>query len=128
MYYFFRQIITGVEFAHFNLVAHRDLKPWNILLDDNNVVKIADFGLSNLMKDGKLLKTNCGSLNYAAPEIIGRKSYEGTTVDIWSCGVILFTMLVGALPFDDEIVSLLYKKIESKLSNIQKHNIQYHNT
>ncbi len=80
------------------------------------------------MKDGKLLKTNCGSLNYAAPEIIGRKSYEGTTVDIWSCGVILFTMLVGALPFDDEIVSLLYKKIESKLSNIQKHNIQYHNT
>lgn len=65
------------------------------------------------MKDGKLLKTSCGSLNYAAPEIIGHRYYEGTSLDVWSCGVILFTMLVGSLPFDEEIVSLLYKKIES---------------
>jgi 5'-AMP-activated protein kinase catalytic alpha subunit len=65
------------------------------------VVKIADFGLSNLMKDGKLLKTNCGSLNYAAPEIIAHKKYEGTAIDVWSCGVILYSMIVGALPFEE---------------------------
>lgn len=110
---FFRQIIEGVDHAHRSLVAHRDLKPENILLDSNKVVKIADFGLSNLMKDGRLLKTNCGSLNYAAPEIIGRRAYEGTALDVWSCGVILYTMIVGALPFDEEVMSILYRKIES---------------
>lgn len=72
------------------------------------------------MKDGKLLKTSCGSLNYAAPEIIGHRYYEGTSLDVWSCGVILFTMLVGSLPFDEEIVSLLYKKIESTKHHMQK--------
>jgi 5'-AMP-activated protein kinase catalytic alpha subunit len=108
---FFRQIIEAVDYAHRNLVAHRDLKPENVLLDGNKVVKVADFGLSNLMKDGKLLKTSCGSLNYAAPEIIGRRAYEGTAVDVWSCGVILYTMLCAALPFDEEVVSILYRKI-----------------
>jgi 5'-AMP-activated protein kinase catalytic alpha subunit len=108
---FFRQIIDGVEAAHFNLVAHRDLKPENILLDSGFNVKIADFGLSNLMKDGKFLKTSCGSLNYAAPEILLHKNYEGTSVDVWSCGIILYTLLFGALPFDEEVVSILYKKI-----------------
>jgi 5'-AMP-activated protein kinase, catalytic alpha subunit len=116
---FFRQIVEGVEHAHLNLVAHRDLKPENVLLDGNGVVKVADFGLSNLMKDGRLLRTNCGSLNYAAPEIIGRRPYEGTALDVWSCGVILFTMVVGALPFDEDIVSILYKKIESNCPHTQ---------
>lgn len=69
----FQQIISGVEYCHLNLVAHRDLKPENILVDHNSVVRIADFGLSNLMKDGKFLKTSCGSPNYAAPEIISGK-------------------------------------------------------
>lgn len=71
--YYFRQIINGVEYCHLHLVAHRDIKPENILVDHNNMVKIADFGLSNLMKDGKFLKTSCGSPNYAAPEIISGK-------------------------------------------------------
>lgn len=71
--FFFQQIISGVEYCHNNLVTHRDLKPENILIDDNNTVKIADFGLSNLMKDGKFLKTSCGSPNYAAPEVISGK-------------------------------------------------------
>jgi 5'-AMP-activated protein kinase catalytic alpha subunit len=65
--FYFRQIISGVEYVHQNLISHRDLKPENILIDSNNLIKIGDFGLSNLMKDGKLLKTACGSPNYAAP-------------------------------------------------------------
>lgn len=109
--FYFRQIIAGVEYVHQNLISHRDLKPENILIDSNNLIKIGDFGLSNLMKDGKLLKTACGSPNYAAPEIVGERKYEGTSVDIWSCGVILYALLVGSLPFDEENIVLLYKKI-----------------
>jgi serine/threonine protein kinase len=109
--HFFAQIIEGIEWAHLHLVAHRDLKPENILLDANNHCKLADFGLSNLMKDGKYLRTSCGSLNYAPPEIIGHRHYEGTAVDVWSCGVILYTLVAGALPFDEEVVSKLCKKI-----------------
>ena len=75
------------------------------------MVKIADFGLSNLMRDGKLLKTHCGSINYAAPEIISKKNYEGTAVDVWSCGVILYTMLTGTLPFEEEAITILNLKI-----------------
>lgn len=75
------------------------------------MVKIADFGLSNLMRDGKLLKTQCGSLNYVAPEIISNKKYEGTAVDVWSCGVILYTMLTRTLPFEEEVIAILNKKI-----------------
>lgn len=71
--FFFQQVVSGVEYCHNNLVSHRDLKPENILIADNNIVKIADFGLSNLMKDGKFLKTSCGSPNYAAPEVISGK-------------------------------------------------------
>lgn len=71
--YYFMQIVNGVEYCHHNLVTHRDLKPENILIDETNTIKIADFGLSNLMKDGKFLKTSCGSPNYAAPEVISGK-------------------------------------------------------
>ena len=99
--FFFKQIISGVSYAHSNLIAHRDLKPENILMDHNKIIKIVDFGLSNLMKDGRLLKTACGSPNYAAPEIVGERKYEGTSVDVWSCGVILFALLAGQLPFDE---------------------------
>jgi 5'-AMP-activated protein kinase, catalytic alpha subunit len=120
---FFRQIIDGVEAAHFNLVTHRDLKPENILLDSGLNVKIADFGLSNLMKDGKFLKTSCGSLNYVAPEIISHKNYEGTSIDVWSCGIILYTLLFGVLPFDEEVISILYKKIESNFGPIDRSRV-----
>lgn len=109
---FFRQIIGGVAYAHRNLITHRDLKPENILIDYRKRIKIIDFGLSNRMADGKSLKTNCGSPNYAAPEVVGERLYEGTTVDVWSCGVILFAMLTESLPFEAETASLLYRKIE----------------
>lgn len=93
-------------------MAHRDLKPENILIDENNNIKIADFGFSNLMKDGKFLKTSCGSPNYAAPEIISGKKYCGTAVDAWSCGVILYALLTGTLPFDADFIPPLFKMIK----------------
>ncbi|CAF1457437.1 unnamed protein product [Adineta steineri] len=110
---FFQQIISGVDYCHRHMVVHRDLKPENLLLDDASHVKIADFGLSNIMKDGELLKTSCGSPNYAAPEVVSGELYAGQEVDIWSCGVILYALLTGTLPFDDDNVQILFKKIRS---------------
>jgi serine/threonine protein kinase len=80
-------------------------------LDEDLNVKIADFGLSNLLEDGKFLKTSCGSPNYAAPEVIAGRVYAGPEVDIWSCGVILYVLLCGRLPFDDESIPKLFEKI-----------------
>ncbi|KAI9823176.1 MAG: Protein kinase [Thelocarpon impressellum] len=108
---FFQQIICAVEYCHRHKIVHRDLKPENLLLDDFLNVKIADFGLSNIMTDGNFLKTSCGSPNYAAPEVISGKLYAGPEVDVWSCGVILYVLLVGRLPFDDEYIPTLFKKI-----------------
>jgi carbon catabolite-derepressing protein kinase len=108
---FFQQMLCAVEYCHRHKIVHRDLKPENLLLDDNLNVKIADFGLSNIMTDGNFLKTSCGSPNYAAPEVIGGKLYAGPEVDVWSCGVILYVMLVGRLPFDHEHIPTLFAKI-----------------
>jgi 5'-AMP-activated protein kinase catalytic alpha subunit len=93
-------------------VIHRDLKPENLLLDDKHNVKIADFGLSNTMEDGTFLRTSCGSPNYAAPEVISGQLYAGPEVDVWSCGVILYALLCGSLPFDDESIAALFRKIK----------------
>ncbi|PLB41733.1 serine/threonine-protein kinase [Aspergillus candidus] len=108
---FFQQIICAVEYCHRHKIVHRDLKPENLLIDSNKNVKIADFGLSNIMTDGNFLKTSCGSPNYAAPEVISGKLYAGPEVDVWSCGVILYVLLVGRLPFDDDYIPALFKKI-----------------
>ncbi|CAI4212963.1 unnamed protein product [Parascedosporium putredinis] len=108
---FFQQMICAVEYCHRHKIVHRDLKPENLLLDDNLNVKIADFGLSNIMTDGNFLKTSCGSPNYAAPEVIGGKLYAGPEVDVWSCGVILYVLLAGRLPFDDDHIPSLFAKI-----------------
>jgi carbon catabolite-derepressing protein kinase len=110
---FFQQIICAVEYCHRHKIVHRDLKPENLLLDEHLNVKIADFGLSNIMTDGNFLKTSCGSPNYAAPEVISGKLYAGPEVDVWSCGVILYVLLCGRLPFDDEYIPSLFKKIQS---------------
>uniref|UniRef100_A0A7S1T1J8 non-specific serine/threonine protein kinase n=1 Tax=Tetraselmis chuii TaxID=63592 RepID=A0A7S1T1J8_9CHLO len=118
---FFQQIVSGVEYCHRNMVVHRDLKPENILLDAKMHVKIADFGLSNVMRDGRFLKTSCGSPNYAAPEVISGKLYAGPEVDVWSCGVILYALLCGSLPFDDENIPNLFKKIKGGIFHIPTH-------
>ena len=94
-------------------VVHRDLKPENLLLDANNNIKIVDFGLSNTFKKGQLLKTACGSPCYAAPEMIAGLKYSGDLVDIWSCGIILYALLCGFLPFEDPDTGRLYEKILS---------------
>ncbi|KAI3927525.1 hypothetical protein MKW92_040246 [Papaver armeniacum] len=118
---FFQQIISGVEYCHKNMVVHRDLKPENVLLDSKYNVKIADFGLSNIMRDGQLLKTSCGSPNYAAPEVISGKPYAGPEVDIWSCGVTLYALLCEALPFDDANIPNLFKKIQGGIYTLPSH-------
>jgi len=108
---FFQQIISGIEYLHKLRIVHRDLKPENLLLDHNKDLKIVDFGLSNLYAKNALLKTPCGSPCYAAPEMIAGKKYQGICVDIWSSGIILFAMICGYLPFDDNNNEILYKKI-----------------
>lgn len=111
--HFYQQILSGLEYLHKMNVIHRDLKPENLLLDENNNIKIVDFGLSFLDTAGELLKTACGSPCYAAPEMIAGKKYKGKNVDVWSCGIILFAMVCGYLPFEDPNTSVLYKKIIS---------------
>ncbi|XP_008544125.1 5'-AMP-activated protein kinase catalytic subunit alpha-2 [Microplitis demolitor] len=118
---FFQQIISGVDYCHRHMIVHRDLKPENLLLDHNLHVKIADFGLSNIMTDGEFLRTSCGSPNYAAPEVISGKLYAGPEIDIWSCGVILYALLCGTLPFDDEHVPTLFRKIKSGIFPIPEY-------
>ncbi|XP_022144438.1 SNF1-related protein kinase catalytic subunit alpha KIN10-like [Momordica charantia] len=117
----FQQVISGVEHCHRNMIVHRDLKPENVLLDSELNVKIADFGFSNVMYDGHFLKTSCGSPNYAAPEVISGKLYPGPEVDIWSCGVILYALLCGFLPFDDENIPILRYKIKNGVYNLPRH-------
>lgn len=97
------------------------MKPENLLLDADLNIKIADFGLSNVAHDGDFLRTSCGSPNYAAPEVISGGLYAGAEVDVWSCGVILYALLCGTLPFDDENIPSLFKKIKSGMYNVPSH-------
>ena len=115
---YYQQIVSGIEYIHKIGIVHRDLKPENILLDHNNDVKLVDFGLGNLYKEGTLLKTACGSPCYAAPEMIKGHRYNGLMTDIWSSGVVLYAMVAGCLPFEDKNTSHLYKKIQTPEYNM----------
>jgi len=111
---YFRQLVSGVDYCHRQQVCHRDLKPENLLLDEHELLKISDFGLSALYgtdQHSTLLKTTCGTPNYVAPEVLADKGYSGFAADIWSCGVILFVLLAGFLPFDEPAMSVLFRRI-----------------
>ena len=111
---YFQQLISAIDFCHSRGVYHRDLKPENLLLDEEGNLKVTDFGLSaftdHLKQDG-LLHTTCGTPAYVAPEVIGKKGYDGAKADLWSCGVILFVLLAGFLPFQEDNIVALYRKI-----------------
>ncbi|KAK7844089.1 CBL-interacting serine/threonine-protein kinase 6 [Quercus suber] len=111
---YFQQLISAIDFCHSRGVYHRDLKPENLLLDEEGNLKVTDFGLSafteHLKQDG-LLHTTCGTPAYVAPEVIGKKGYDGAKADLWSCGVILYVLLAGFLPFQDDNIVAMYRKI-----------------
>ncbi|KAL0426184.1 UNVERIFIED_CONTAM: CBL-interacting serine/threonine-protein kinase [Sesamum latifolium] len=111
---YFQQLISAVEYCHSHGVFHRDLKPENLLLDENWELKVTDFGLSavtdQIRPDG-LLHTLCGTPAYVAPEILAKKGYDGAKVDVWSCGVILYVLNAGYLPFNDTNLMAMYRKI-----------------
>ena len=111
---FYHQIISGLEYIHQCGIAHRDFKPENIIItNDNTILKIIDFGLGNLYKNNQLLRTSCGSPCYAPPEMINEQSYNAALSDIWSSGIILYLMLCGKLPFYHEQNEIMYKQILS---------------
>ncbi|KAF8409067.1 hypothetical protein HHK36_005139 [Tetracentron sinense] len=111
---YFQQLISAVGFCHARGVYHRDLKPENLLLDENGDLKVSDFGLSavsdQIRQDG-LFHTFCGTPAYVSPEVLARKGYDAAKVDIWSCGVILFVLMAGYLPFHDQNIMAMYRKI-----------------
>lgn len=116
--YFFRQLVSALEYCHAHMIVHRDLKLENLLLDDQDNLKLTDFGLSNSTIPGQLLMTNCGSAQYVAPEVLQGSGYIGFASDIWSLGIILFAFVFGVLPFSycgDDYARVYEAAIQGKL-------------
>ncbi|CAH8385408.1 unnamed protein product [Eruca vesicaria subsp. sativa] len=114
---YFQQLASALTFCHREGIAHRDVKPQNLLLDKQGNLKVSDFGLSALPEHRSntgLLHTSCGTPAYTAPEVIAQKSYDGGKADSWSCGVFLFVILAGYVPFEDSNVVTMYRKIQRR--------------
>ncbi|KAL0835711.1 hypothetical protein Bca101_087600 [Brassica carinata] len=114
---YFQQLASALTFCHREGIAHRDVKPQNLLLDKQGNLKVSDFGLSALPEHRSstgLLQTSCGTPAYTAPEVIAQKSYDGAKADSWSCGVFLFVLLAGYVPFEDSNVVTMYRKIQGR--------------
>ncbi|KAJ3057122.1 serine/threonine-protein kinase KIN2 [Rhizophlyctis rosea] len=109
---FLRQIISAIDYCHENSIVHRDLKIENILIDKAGGIKLIDFGLSNLYSPTTQLSTFCGSLYFAAPELLNARAYTGPEVDVWSLGIILYVLVCGRVPFDDTSMPVLHAKIK----------------
>ncbi|KAL3323047.1 hypothetical protein AABB24_040248 [Solanum stoloniferum] len=111
---YFQQLIDAIAHCHSKGVYHRDLKPENLLLDFQGNLKISDFGLSALPQQGvELLYTTCGTPNYVAPEVLSNRGYDGAGADVWSCGIILYVLMAGYLPFEETDLPTLYTKIKA---------------
>ncbi|KAI8799885.1 kinase-like domain-containing protein [Cladochytrium replicatum] len=108
-----RQLTSAVEYCHLSSIVHRDLKIENVLIDKTGNIKLIDFGLCNYYSEDKQLNTFCGSLYFAAPELLNAKAYTGPEIDIWSLGVIMFVLVSGRVPFDDVSMQVLHQKIKA---------------
>lgn len=117
----FRQVLESLQYVHSMGVSHRDIKPENLLIDQFGHVKVSDFGLSRFMKADGLVDTPCGSPCYASPECISGKPYDGVTTDVWSCGVILYAMVTGQLPWTKRNQAQLFKQIRRGEYEVPKH-------
>ncbi|KAI8082751.1 kinase-like domain-containing protein, partial [Halteromyces radiatus] len=114
----FREIVEAVSYIHENGIVHRDLKPENVLIDKKQRVRVCDFGFGKRIRERQeVLSTYCGSPFYAAPEMVTATPYRGPPVDMWSCGVILYAMLTGTLPFQGDDMPQLFRKISHGLYN-----------
>ncbi|KAK7201706.1 SNF1-related protein kinase [Novymonas esmeraldas] len=110
----FQQLTAAVAYCHRHRVTHRDIKPENIMMEHgSHSVKLSDFGLSSITHDGRFFETSCGTPNYASPEVVSGRLYGGPEADVWSCGVVLYAMLCGTLPFDESNIAVLFKKIQT---------------
>lgn len=117
----FRQLVAAIEYIHSQKVTHRDLKLENLLLENESVIKIIDFGFSTCFSHEKKVKLFCGTPTYMAPEIVSRKEYSGPPADIWALGILLYVMLSGCFPFKAPTDRELFKKIEKGIFSIPSH-------
>jgi 5'-AMP-activated protein kinase catalytic alpha subunit len=119
--HYFAQIVDAIAFCHSQNIAHRDIKAENILLSDTGDVKVADFGLSNMWDGKEIFQTVCGTEGYASPQVLKGLGYDGPPADVWSCGVLLYTMLVGYMPYEETSIAQLLKKIKSGVYEKPEH-------